>query len=78
MNYNGYSQKERLHLYMDFKFKEQKSLNRTFTHDIFIASIECVEIFINDASNIRECLSNNCPLECDSYSFEIEKDSDFK
>jgi hypothetical protein len=79
-----YSQNECLYLCRNLKYKEINPCNFYFDDleiDIFMEAetlkndeiFECVQKFFND--NYQSCSNLYCPLECDSFTYEINKDS---
>jgi hypothetical protein len=79
-----YSQNECLYLCRNLKYKEINPCNFNVDDleiDIFVEAeflkndkiFECVQEFYND--NYETCSALYCPLECDSFTYEINKDS---
>jgi len=79
-----YSQNECLYLCRNLKYKEMNPCNYILDDlEIDIVGItdylenntifECVKKFYHD--NYESCLALYCPLECDSFTYEINKDS---
>jgi hypothetical protein len=78
-----YTQKDCLYLCRNLKYKEINPCNYNFDDlEIDIVDkadslkndtiLECVQKFYKD--NYESCSTLNCPLECDSFTYEINKD----
>jgi len=70
-----YSQKECIHFCFNYKFKEINPCNKSYKQDIFSVSNECVKAFTQNSSIHHLCLNTYCPLQCNSLSYEIIKDT---
>jgi len=72
-----YTRKECLNLCINYKYRELYPLFKNLDKDIFklIEQYDSIEIFVKDSSNNEICLSTYCPLECNLFSLQIDKDS---
>jgi hypothetical protein len=78
--YKAYTQKECLELCRNFKFNETNSCNCTLKdleENIFKTCYKterekCINTFMNDFNKLDLCM-NYCPLECDSFRYEINQ-----
>jgi hypothetical protein len=81
-----YSQKECLYLCDKLKYKEINPCNLSLNYldeDIYNKAYilddkqikRCVESFFKESNNYESCLTLYCPLECDSFAYDISLNS---
>jgi len=58
---------------MNFKYNEMNPCNQSYESDIFFFSSKskCVEKFLKNEDNNELCVNQYCPLECDSFKYDI-------
>ena len=77
-----YTQKECLHLCRNLKYKEINPCDyipKSLDEDIFTlkndTANQCIYTYLNESYNFQLCSTLYCPLECDSFTYDISLNS---